>query len=268
MIGQKEKMRLIHERGQDIPGAPKPIGYYVYLWVHNGVPCYVGKGMNPGRWRDHMKPNANDHNQLKYRYFRRFVSQMDCFITEAMIEADQCAFENAKIGEHGLRRERRAGTLVNDRNASALPSERGKGPKKENDWIYRLWRRVQKELRKEGRSVVPNIAPNTILYRTTRDNPKPKNTPGAKYINCCYPPYGETMTVAEVFAKGRKAGIKDRDQFEHITWDWPHGFIGFKRPVGEKIASGYIMPTMKLLREWVTENEWQKLNAQWRKLSG
>jgi hypothetical protein len=117
-------MRLIYARDQRV--GPDPVGYYVYLWRHDEIDRYVGKGAN-GRWVAHAKPDRNDANQRKYRYFLKHLPEMTCFIIAEGLaaEADVGELEIAEIDLRGLEADG-TGTLLNDRRGSVINGPRGR----------------------------------------------------------------------------------------------------------------------------------------------
>jgi hypothetical protein len=213
-------MRLIYEHGKKIE--PDPKGFYVYLWMHNEVARYVGKGVN-SRWASHSKPRRNDSNQPKYRYFLKHVAEMTCFvIAEGLTEAEAANLEIAEIDLRGLE-VNGTGTLLNDRRGSVVYGPRGKRDLKDTTIPYQRW--IERK-----RQPIPL---NAMLRRagpTLTGNPKKPGSPGAAYIDLFYPPLGKTVTIAELLAKGRHAGLTDRQQLDHITWDHSHGFIELTLP--------------------------------------
>jgi hypothetical protein len=108
---EKGTMRLIYERGQRI--GPDPADFYVYLWTHDGVARYIGKGVN-GRWADHLTPKRGDF-PLKYRYFLKYLSEMACSIMADRLSEDEAAqLEIERINHHGFLADG-SGTLLNAR---------------------------------------------------------------------------------------------------------------------------------------------------------
>ena len=116
-------LRLIYDKGQRV--GPDPVDYYVYLWRGGKIDRYVGKGKGD-QWRTHLKTSANDSNQLKMRYFRRYKDKIACFIiVENLTEVDAGDRECAEIDRRGLKKNG-TGTLLNDRRGSAIYGPRGK----------------------------------------------------------------------------------------------------------------------------------------------
>jgi hypothetical protein len=267
----KTKYRLLYEHGQDVSAIPAPRGRYVYCWGHGIVPRYFGKGEN-NRWRDHLNTdgNGNRGNRLKRRYFRRFGSQMACYVVEeALSEERQCELEDQKIRQHGLRRAHgglrdmssgkrdRSGVLLNDRYATPYPEQRSANGNPEK-FVNRLLSRVRSELR--GR-----IAANARLYRITAHNPKKRSGNGWAYIEFVYPKYGTAIRYDELLVKGREHPqclYNEAEQFAHVTWDILRGILGFEAPrPGETIKDGSIVPSYdwlhKLALEVGSEDEWR-----------
>jgi hypothetical protein len=69
------------------------------------------------------------------------------------------------------------------------------------------------------------IPPAVILRRVVRHNPKKVDAGGWNYIENFYPPPGGTITIAELFEKGRAAGLTDREQRWHVWWDQTHAYV-------------------------------------------
>jgi hypothetical protein len=231
-------MRLIYARGQRV--GPDPVGCYVYLWRHGEIDRYVGKGAN-GRWAAHTKPDRNDSNQHKYRYFLNHLPEMACFIIAEGLaaEADVGELEIAEINRRGLEADG-TGTLLNDRRGSVINGPRGKRDLKDTTLPYQRYIK----LKRQG-----PFTPNAVLWRAGRaltGNPKKPGSPGASYLNH-YPPPGETTTVGEMLAKGRADGFRDKDQHAHLGWDFVHGFIELALPEGESVVPGHILPTRELV---------------------
>jgi hypothetical protein len=240
--------RLIYEKGRQV--GPDPTGFYVYLWRHGEVDRYVGKGVN-SRWAAHAKPNPKpDRSKSDWRknnYFCEHLLEMTCFIiAEGLDEATAAAQEVTEIDARGLEING-AGTLLNARGGSVYNGSRGTLNSVENLGVLaRRWRKLK---RREYR-----ITPNALLRRaglTLTGNPKKPGGRGTMSIDL-YPPPGETMTVEEMYAKGRANGFPDTNQHGHLAWDFVHGFIDLALPEGEDVMPGYILPTKELLERTLT----------------
>jgi hypothetical protein len=235
---ESDALRLIYARGQRV--GPDPVGYYVYLWRHGDIDRYVGRGAN-GRYAAHAKPDRNDVNQRKYRYFLENLPEMTCFVIAEGLASEKAAgeLEIAEIDQRGFEVDG-TGTLLNMRRGSVVNGPRGKRDIRSMSRQYQLWVKLKK---------LGHFTPNALLWRAGRaltGNPKRPNSSGAAYLNH-YPPPGETTTVGELLAKGRADGFKDKDQLAHLAWDVAHGFIELALPDGETVVPGHILPTRELL---------------------
>jgi hypothetical protein len=220
-------MRLIYANGRMV-GSP-PSGRYIYLWRHGSIDRYVGKGVNR-RWSTHLKTNLADANQRKSRYFTKHEAELSCFIIAEDLESDRVTAERviAEIDQRGLERDG-AGTLLNDRRGSIMPGPRlPRHPAEAGMTKYQQWRAMTE--RNTTLLTVPGVAFRRA-GRALNGNPKSPNCAGAMYLDL-YPPAGETITVADMLAKGRALGIKDKAQLGHLAWDLEHGFIEIVKPEG------------------------------------
>jgi hypothetical protein len=243
-------MRLIYERGQTV--GPNPTGGYVYLWSHDGVPRYVGRG-SQGRWSAHLIPTRDDFPPRR-RYFEQYLPEMACWILkDSLSDAEEAQLEIDTIDRHGFDADG-TGKLLNARRGSVVSTSRGSGNKKA--FYIRLWRR----LKKEGK-----IAPNAVIERLIDHNPKKNGPmgPSYSYENFeLYPAPGERVTVAEHNAKAFNEGFTARQQHEHLTYDATNGFIAVTLSEDAPLGPGFIVPTKDLLYrlalEIGTEDEWRK----------
>jgi hypothetical protein len=232
-------VRLIYENGQRI--GFDPVGHYIYLWRHGEIDRYVGKGIY-GRWASHTKPNRNDMNQRKYRYFLQHLPVMTYFIiVDGLVEKDAGELEIVEIDRRGLEVDG-TGTLLNARRGSVVNGPRGKRDLKDMSQSHQLWVKLKQ---------LGPFTPNAVLRRAGRALlGNPKRGSGASYLDH-YPPPGETTTVGELMAKGRADNFTDRDQHEHLAWDFVHGFIELTLPDGQEVAPGHILPTWDLVRSQI-----------------
>jgi hypothetical protein len=223
-------VRLIYQNGKQIGSAA--IDSYVYLWRHGEIDIYVGKGVN-GRWTSHLKYSRNGGNQPKCIYFRDHGPELSCFIlAEGMSDTEAGNMEIAEIAQRGLKI-RGTGTLLNDRDGSAIYGPKGKRDIRSMGLPHQRW------IAQRDRGP---LAPDTSIRRAGRalyNNPKKPGCGGAEYIDHCYPPAGVTITIEELMAKGRAEGFTDRQQHGHLAWDLTHGFIEVVLPESEQVEPGH-----------------------------
>jgi hypothetical protein len=211
--------RLIYEKGRRI--GPDPAGHYVYLWSHDGVARYVGRGRPPRRWLVHATPKVNDSNQPKRLYFEKHVREMSCSIVAEGRDDESAAadIEAAEIARYGLLSDG-TGTLLNDKRGSAFYGRVGNGQRTSTYPGHQEWVKT----RDAGRFPL-----DAVLRRVVHGNPKKPGSPGAAYIEL-YPQPGETIIVREMYERGRATGLTDAQQHAHLSWDLSHGFIEIVRP--------------------------------------
>jgi hypothetical protein len=158
---------------------------------------------------------------------------------ECRAEADAGEREIAEIDWRGLEVDG-TGTLLSDRRGSVINGPRDK--RDLNDIP------VSNQLCMKLKQLGP-FTPNAVLRRAglaLTGNPKKPDSPGASYLNL-YPPPGETTTIAELLAKGREDGFRDKSQHDHLRWDYVHGFIELTLLDGESVMPGHILPTRELV---------------------
>jgi hypothetical protein len=79
---------------------PGPV-YYVYIWRHDGVACYVGMASGSRRWRDHLKNDAG--RPEKSAYFRQHRHEMKCEkVVEGITWAEGSVIEEKFCRQFGL----------------------------------------------------------------------------------------------------------------------------------------------------------------------
>jgi hypothetical protein len=256
--------RLIYHHEKGCLATPVPTGRYVYLWAHGDTPRLVGKGQGT-RWRDHLKLDVGLRDDLKFRYLRRFMQKMHCYIVaENLTDEQQSALEDKKINEHGLRRIGRdwfrSGTLINRRHAPAFPN--AKREQKDKAFQERLLRAVRRALA-TGDGLGGRIALNAVSFRVTPENPKKRACEGRAFIERCYPEYGSWSPFETVLLKARENGFHKSPQFrpfDHVTWDLTRGILGFEA-ADEPIKDGCIVPTWEWLHNLALQigalEEWQ-----------
>ncbi|HEY2243433.1 MAG TPA: hypothetical protein VGH47_04315 [Xanthobacteraceae bacterium] len=215
--------RLIYEKGLRV--GPDPAGHYVYLWSHDGVARYVGRGRENARgrprWLAHATPKVNASNQPWRLYSEKHVREMSCSIVAEGRDDESAAadIEAAEIARHGLLKDE-TGTLLNDKRGSAFYGRVGKGQRTSTYPGHQEWVKI----RNAGRFPL-----DAVLRRVVHGNPKKPGSPGAAYIEL-YPQPGETIIVREIYERGRAKGLTDAQQHNHLSWDLLHGFIEIVKP--------------------------------------
>jgi hypothetical protein len=90
-----------------------PVGFYVYIWAHDDVPRYVGKGVNDS-WAVHLTQTSGEF-PLNSPYFEKHLPLMACAILKDGLSEDEASrLEIDIIDWHGLLADA-TGTLFNVR---------------------------------------------------------------------------------------------------------------------------------------------------------
>jgi hypothetical protein len=225
-------MRLIYQHGQKI--GPNPKRFYVYLWSHNGLARYVGKGGGShGRWSDHLlRPNRSSDFPLKYRGFREHGHEMTCHVLAEGLKEDEAAqSESIEIDRHGLLADE-TGTLWNRQRTSTAPAARTRAEKpwSRAKFNVRLWR----QLMAEG-----PFTPGATIRRVINHNPKKEGSAERQNFDL-YPPPGEPVSVADHNDRAFKDHFTKTNQRGHLAWNYVHGFVAVTLPDSETVVPNHI----------------------------
>jgi hypothetical protein len=196
-------MRLIYQNGQQV--GPEPIGLYVYLWRHNGVDRYVGKGSN-GRWLSHTDPKPNDRNQKKMRYFRRFRHQMECFIVaeDVPTQIEVADLEESETRQRGLRAN--GGPLLNARIGNA-----GRYPR------HRKYTTAKGGAHVEAWKAQPDFPREATFQLIGSINPWRRNSAGHRLYTQIL--RHAPTTIGEIIDRAtHQLGLKANDTLGHLAW--------------------------------------------------
>lgn len=196
-------MRLIYENGRQV--GSEPVGFYVYLWRHDDVDRYVGKGVNR-RWAAHINHDPDDNNQRKYRYFSQRVAEMACLIlAEGLASEEKMADrETAEIDLRGLMKDG-TGPLLNDRRGGEFRGRRPRGSQKVNDHVI-AWRACK------------HFPLNAKLEILSPVNPWRDNSPGGAF-------YAKVLTArpATIADAIHLSGMKPGPAQGHLRWLYTWG---------------------------------------------
>ena len=215
-----------------------PRGFYVYLWRHGEIDRYVGKGTN-GRWRGHLNTRANDGNQLKMRYFRKYGRAMTCFIiAEDLTESAAGDLEKAEVSKRGVyqryanfpgvpRAARRAGPLLNDRDGSVINGSRRKRGERAPHEVSNHYRLFQAQ---------PDFALDATFRLLSTENPWRKNCPPRRLYSLVLSK--EPKTVREVIEGAAQLGIEPRETQRHLRWLYTWIEKGPQCEIGGKLYEG------------------------------
>jgi hypothetical protein len=95
---------------------PSPPGIYIFVWYHNGVPKYVGRGRGD-TW---SRQRYDRRYRTKYTYFEQYGKEMTClFPFQNLTEAEALTHKTELIAKYGLECDG-TGSLLNQQ---AKPSE-------------------------------------------------------------------------------------------------------------------------------------------------
>jgi hypothetical protein len=202
------KMRLIYEGGQKV--GPDPVGCYVYLWRHDDIDRYVGKGVS-GRWADHATPDRNDRNQRKYHYFCEHGHEMTCHIlAEGLGRWEVAPRELDEIRSRGFLADG-SGTLLNDPKARRVtaPRMRNEGERRHQTTQHYL----------DFKAVsLPETA--TLEYLSDR-NPWNMNTGGHPFYALILEK--RPTTIGGALDLSVAAGWKKKQAYDHLRWLYTWG---------------------------------------------
>jgi hypothetical protein len=71
-----------------LEGNTVPAEWYIYLWRHGEIDRYAGRGKGL-RWKAHASPKVSDSNQRKADYFRKYLTEMTCFLIAEGLDRDR-----------------------------------------------------------------------------------------------------------------------------------------------------------------------------------